>query len=272
MQADRVRQRLHPDDAVTYVLSAPSGLSLQNALRSATLHGGTHVCLSAVAEADTLSLSLLENTLAGDASRAAIIFSDLPIAAHDSQRVSELAAYRRAGVHSVLLSFDTADARHDSALGHALESARSLDLTIRASISIKSGEPLEQRVDGLLALRALSADPVDALELKVDHPSGPDARREDEATAADYLKTLAVARFLLDDVPHLQASWSVQGPKVLELALRFGADDAGSVPWTQAGSAEPSHHGGESELRRIIRDAGYRPVERDPLFRASLLH
>jgi len=62
------------------------------------------------------------------------------------------------------------------------------------------------------------------------------------------------------------------GPKILELALRLGADDAGAVPWSQAGTPEPSHHGGESELRRIIRDAGFRPVERDALFRQSLLH
>jgi cyclic dehypoxanthinyl futalosine synthase len=105
----------------------------------------------------------------------------------------------------------------------------------------------------------------------VYHAATPEARREEEATAVDYLKTLAVTRLFLDNVEHLQADWSVMGPKVLELALRFGADDAGSVPWSQAGNPEPSHHSGESELRRIIRDAGFRPVERDALFRQSML-
>jgi cyclic dehypoxanthinyl futalosine synthase len=111
-----------------------------------------------------------------------------------------------------------------------------------------------------------------AVLVRVHHADAPNARREEEATAVDYLKTLAVTRLILDNVEHLQTDWSVMGPKVLELALRFGADDAGSVPRYPAGNAGPSHHGGESELRRIIRDAGFRPVERDALFRQSLLH
>ena len=113
---------------------------------------------------------------------------------------------------------------------------------------------------------------IQAVRVCVHHAATPEARREEEATAVDYLKTLAVTRIFLDNIEHLQTDWSVMGPKVLELALRFGADDAGSVPWSQAGNPEPSHHGGESELRRIIRDAGFRPVERDALFRQSLLH
>jgi cyclic dehypoxanthinyl futalosine synthase len=128
-------------------------------------------------------------------------------------------------------------------------------------------------VHTLATLRALQeeSNAIQAVLLRVYHAATPEARREEEATAVDYLKTLAVARLFLDNVEHLQTDWSVMGPKVLELALRFGADDAGSVPWSQAGSPEPSHHGGESELRRIIRDAGFRPVERDAFFRQSLL-
>jgi cyclic dehypoxanthinyl futalosine synthase len=111
-----------------------------------------------------------------------------------------------------------------------------------------------------------------ALQVAVHRSSEPGARREEDATAVDYLRTLAVTRLYLEAVPHLQAGWSVMGPKVLELALKFGADDAGSVPDSQASGREPSHHGGQSELRRIIRDAGFRPVARDALFRRSLLH
>jgi cyclic dehypoxanthinyl futalosine synthase len=117
-----------------------------------------------------------------------------------------------------------------------------------------------------------SSHSIQAVRVRVHHAASPEARREEDATAVDYLKTLAVTRIFLDNVEHLQTDWSVMGPKVLELALRFGADDAGAIPWSQAGNPEPSHHGGESELRRIIRDAGFRPVERDALFRQSLLH
>lgn len=266
MEADRVRKRLHPENAVTYSLTAPAGLRLEDALRSAALHDGTHVCLAAVAEAAALTPALLEH--AAQSSQAGVPFSDLPLEAP----IRDLVPFHDAGVRSVLLRLRVGSEKDSAVLREAVRAARALHLTTRVSLTIDTTDSPEERVDTLLAIRALADLPIDAFELLVHHANGPDARREDEATAAEYLKTLAVARILLDEVPHVQAAWSVQGPKVLELALRFGADDAGSVPWTQTGSAEPSHHGGESELRRIIRDAGFRPVERDALFRASLLH
>jgi cyclic dehypoxanthinyl futalosine synthase len=108
--------------------------------------------------------------------------------------------------------------------------------------------------------------------VSVHHVVSAEARREEEASATDYLKTLAVARLFVEEIEHVQGDWRVQGPKVLGLALRFGADDAGSVEPRQTAGREPRHHGGETELRRIIRDAGFRPVERDALFRQSILH
>jgi cyclic dehypoxanthinyl futalosine synthase len=111
-----------------------------------------------------------------------------------------------------------------------------------------------------------------AMRVTIRHFALAEARREEEATAADYLKTLAVARLMLENIPHIEGDWTVQGPKVLGLALRFGADDAGSVAPRQVERREARHHGGEAEVRRIIRDAGFRPVERDALFRQSILH
>ena len=102
-------------------------------------------------------------------------------------------------------------------------------------------------------------------------PAGVSAPRKGTARLMTLADVPAVARLFLGNFDHVQGGWSVMGPKVLELALRFGADDAGVVPWSQVGIGQPSHHGGEAELRRIIRDAGFRPVERDALFRQSLL-
>ena len=45
----------------------------------------------------------------------------------------------------------------------------------------------------------------------------------------EYLRTLAISRLVLDNVPHLQVSWVTQGPKVARLALKFGADNFGST-------------------------------------------
>src|SRR5204862_6736865 len=51
----------------------------------------------------------------------------------------------------------------------------------------------------------------------------------DEATGIDYLRTLALARIVLDNVDNLQASWVTQGGKVGQLSLAYGANDMGSV-------------------------------------------
>jgi cyclic dehypoxanthinyl futalosine synthase len=152
--------------------------------------------------------------------------------------------------------------------------AHALGLPTIAELVIGQGEELVDRVSHLEALRALQRETGGflALMVSVHHVVSAEARREEEATAADYLKTLAVARLFVEEIEHVQGDWRVQGPKVLGLALRFGADDAGSVEPRQTTGREPRHHGGETELRRIIRDAGFRPVERDALFRQSILH
>jgi cyclic dehypoxanthinyl futalosine synthase len=203
----------------------------------------------------------------------------LPISCLQAVDGSALAeALRRlhqAGLRSLSANFETTQtfATLSAHHGALLRAAAECDLLVSISITIGNSESVEQRVETLAMLRAFQeeSNAIQAVLLRVHHAATPEARREEEATAVDYLKTLAATRLFLDNVEHLQTDWSVMGPKVLELALRFGADDAGSVPWSQAGSPEPSHHGGESELRRIIRDAGFRPVERDALFRQSLL-
>ncbi len=152
--------------------------------------------------------------------------------------------------------------------------AHALGLPTIAELVIGQGEELADRVSHLQALRALQRETGGflALKISVHHMLAAEARREEEATAADYLKTLAISRLLVEEIEHVQGDWAVQGPKVLGLALRFGADDAGSIEPQQTAGREPRHHGGETELRRIIRDAGFRPVERDALFRQSILH
>jgi 2-iminoacetate synthase ThiH len=80
---------------------------------------------------------------------------------------------------------------------------------------------------------------------------------EPTATGVEYLKTVALSRIYLDNVPHMQAVWNLFGLKVAQLSLRFGADDLGVLE----GAAT------EEELRRIIRDAGFIPKQRDALFR-----
>ncbi len=99
-------------------------------------------------------------------------------------------------------------------------------------------------------------------------------RKWDEATSVEYLKVLAIARLYLDNIQNIQASWVTQGLKVLQLGLRFGGNDVGSVMLEEnvVRSAGVSNCTTEEELRFIIRDAGFRPVQRDTLYRTYFLN
>ena len=85
-----------------------------------------------------------------------------------------------------------------------------------------------------------------------------------EATAVDYLTTLAVSRLYLDNVPHIQASWVTQGLKVGQVALRFGADDLGSTMIEENVVAAAGVHmrASRDELMHAIREAGFTPAQR----------
>ncbi|HYN14427.1 MAG TPA: cyclic dehypoxanthinyl futalosine synthase [Terriglobales bacterium] len=96
----------------------------------------------------------------------------------------------------------------------------------------------------------------------------------DEATSVEYLKTLAISRLFLTNVRNVQASWVTQGLKVLQLGLRFGGNDIGSVMLEEnvVKAAGVSNCTTEEELRYIIRDAGFRPAQRDTLYRMYFLN
>jgi cyclic dehypoxanthinyl futalosine synthase len=276
--ANQIRLNLHPESVVTYELRGMA-TSLQQASREAVSRGGT-VDLSQIRDAAHIPLDTLEaSLLALHTQPNQVTFHHLPIsrlqAVDESALVETFRRLHQAGLRSLSAIFHAAQtsATSPAHVDALLRAAAECDLLLSISVTIGNSESLEQRVQTLATLRALQeeSNAIQAVLLRVHHAATPEARREEEATAVDYLKTLAATRLFLDNIEHLQTDWSVMGPKVLELALRFGADDAGSVPWSQAGSPEPSHHGGESELRRIIRDAGFRPVERDALFRQSLL-
>ncbi len=89
-------------------------------------------------------------------------------------------------------------------------------------------------------------------------------------TGTEDLRHLATSRLVLDNVPHLKAYWIMISPKLAQVALSFGADDIdGTVVeetiYHMAG-AETEQQIGRDELERIVREAGYRPVERDTLY------
>ncbi|HEX7174697.1 MAG TPA: cyclic dehypoxanthinyl futalosine synthase [Pyrinomonadaceae bacterium] len=94
-------------------------------------------------------------------------------------------------------------------------------------------------------------------------------RIKDEPTGMDYLKMLSVSRLFLDNVEHIQSSWLTQGLRLGQVALRFGADDMGSIMIEEnvVSAAGASNHADEQMLRYLIREAGFRPQQRDILYR-----
>ncbi|HMN96812.1 MAG TPA: radical SAM protein [Phycisphaerales bacterium] len=90
----------------------------------------------------------------------------------------------------------------------------------------------------------------------------------------ENLRTLAVARLMLDNFPHVKAFWIMQTLPMAQLMLQNGADDIdGTVVWydiTKAVGEGTHQEVGVAELRRAIREAGFAPVERDTLYRRVL--
>lgn len=86
----------------------------------------------------------------------------------------------------------------------------------------------------------------------------------------DDLKTIAVSRLLLDNIPHIKAYWVMIGEKIAQVALNFGADDMDGTVMEEkiahfAGAKSPTQQQKE-KLVRLIKEAGKIPVERDTLY------
>lgn len=90
-----------------------------------------------------------------------------------------------------------------------------------------------------------------------------------KAGAVEYLKTLSVSRLYLDNFANLQASWVTQGLKIGQLALRFGANDMGSLMIEEnvVAAAGTSFHTTHEELRQSIYEAGFLPQRRDVFYK-----
>src|SRR5207247_9433003 len=82
--------------------------------------------------------------------------------------------------------------------------------------------------------------------------------------ALTYRRMLAMSRVVLDNVPNLQSSWVTMGHEVGQIALRFGANDYGSLMMEEnvVSAAGTTHRTTLQEIDRLIRDAGYRPMRR----------
>ena len=102
-------------------------------------------------------------------------------------------------------------------------------------------------------------------------PDGSELERLPGPSGLENLRTLAVARLMLDNFPHVKAFWIMQTLPMAQLMLQNGADDIdGTVVWydiTKVGGANTHQEVTVTSLQKAIRDAGFIPVERDTLYR-----
>jgi len=93
-------------------------------------------------------------------------------------------------------------------------------------------------------------------------------------TGLENLRTLAIARLMLDNFPHVKAFWIMQTLHMAQLMLQSGADDIdGTVVWydiTKVGTSTTHQETTVFDLQKAIREAGFTPIERDTLYRPVL--
>jgi aminodeoxyfutalosine synthase len=168
--------------------------------------------------------------------------------------------------------------------------AHSLGIHSNATMLYGHVETLEERVRHLLALRELQQESLAGMTGGATKacfncviplsfiPEGSELGNLPGPTGLTDLKTLAVARLMLDNIAHIKAFWIMQGVGLSQLALSWGCDDLdGTVVWYDITKRREGSVGGsggtthqelhEADLRRLIREASRTPVERDTLYR-----
>ena len=168
-------------------------------------------------------------------------------------------------------------ATSDEWLG-VMRHAHHAGLRTTATMMYGTVETLEERIEHLVRLRELQ-DETGGFTAFITWSYQPEHTElgGTEATGVDYLRTLALARLVLDNFDNLQASWVTQGGKVGQLSLAYGANDMGSVMIEEnvVRAAGAAYCMDELEIVRNIEDAGFVPKRRnmhyellgDPIFR-----
>lgn len=270
MEADAIRRKLHPEDVVTYAIAgsidcnAPeetihdkinkiaedncAAIAFRNTAPPRTIAWFEHLFQTAKKRFPSLTLEISAAEIA-EIKR----FADLSIA-------DTIARLHHAGLDSI--SGDSAAIQSQDWLAvHA--AAHALGLQTTANMVTGCGETKEQRIGHLEAIRQLQEKTggFSAFNPQLNTPLGPE-----QPTAVERLKTLAISRIFLDNIENIQCTPDANDLKSLQVSLRFGANDLGNLFQTQ-----DTMNATEEKLRHIIRDAGFRPVQRDAMFRTLFL-
>jgi cyclic dehypoxanthinyl futalosine synthase len=131
-------------------------------------------------------------------------------------------------------------------------------------------ETLAERIEHLDRIRALQDECAGftAFICWTFQPGNTDLAQIPKAGSAEYLKMLAVSRLYLDNFANLQASWVTQGLKIGQMALRFGANDMGSLMIEEnvVAAAGTSFRTDEPQIQQAIQRAGHVPRRRNVFY------
>jgi cyclic dehypoxanthinyl futalosine synthase len=148
-----------------------------------------------------------------------------------------------------------------------MQTAHELGLKSSATMMFGHVETIEDRIEHLRRLReqqdksggftafiCWTFQPENTV-LKIDRPTG----------VVEYLRTQALSRIFLDNFPNVQSSWVTQGPDIGQVALKYGANDFGSVMMEEnvVSSAGTTFRLDAAQIETLIRDAGYEPRRRN---------
>lgn len=150
-----------------------------------------------------------------------------------------------------------------------MRTAHQLGLPTTVTMMFGSVETIEQRVEHLLKIRALQDETrgFTAFIAWNYQPEGTELGGP-KTSAFDYLRTVAVARLLLDNFDNIQASWLTQGPKIAQISLRYGVNDLGSTILEErvVSARGAKHYSTKEEMERVIREAGFIPKRRNTCY------
>jgi cyclic dehypoxanthinyl futalosine synthase len=296
MEADAVRRRLHPEGVVSYVIdgrvtytesATAAGFDpLCEKISDIVTRGGHGVMLQGEVP-PALTNSWFDGLFRSIKKRFPAIWLHslsaseiLSIAENSEITVPDaIARLRDAGLDSI--PGDDAGILDDEVQQGARQkwttadwlavhrAAHKLGMQTAATMTFGCGETMEHRVNHLEAVRSLQEETSGFASFTPWSfaPKAASVQGFEEATAVEYLKTLAISRMYLDNVLNVQSNLETQGLKVLQVGLRFGGNDVGSVMLAEGANAAT-----EEQLRQVIRDAGFKPVQRDTVYRTMFLN
>ncbi|HTD97143.1 MAG TPA: hypothetical protein VK627_09440 [Edaphobacter sp.] len=286
MEADAIRRRLHPEGVVSYTIdgrinyNAPIE-SIRRRIEQTLEIGGTAITLQGEVTPDhpiawfedlfrtlkTLHPNLHLHSLSASEVIAIATLSSLSLA-------DTLTRLQASGLDSIpgddagildeaVQNQNNRCTPNDWLTVH--RTAHSLGIHTTATMTFGSGEAIQHRMNHLEAIHRLQEETggFAAFTPWSFQQQSSTMRGFEEATAVEYLKTLAISRMALENIENIQ-SLPTQGLKVLQMGLRFGGNDVGSASLEETAT--------EEQLRQVIRDAGFKPVQRDTLYRTMFLN